>query len=310
MSSWRGKTRGGVLGHKIFIYILKKSGIRAAYTLLKIVAAYFVIFAPSATISIYKYFRTIHHFSRLRSMSAVYTNFYLFGQTLIDKVAIIAGIDDKFTYTLNGEHHLKALSKSERGGILISAHLGNWEIAGFMLKNIDMKINIVMFEAEQGKVKEYMEKQMKNKSVNIIPIKKDLSHIFLINNALRNKEIICMHGDRFVAGSRIDTVRFMGKDAYFPLGPFVIAAKLKVPFTFVYALKGKDFKYHLSATPPVHNPALQPKEILTSYVSSLETKLKEYPLQWFNYYDFWSKDIKGGIFDNAERGSGCSQGQK
>lgn len=300
MSSWKGKTRGGVLGHKIFIYILKKSGIRAAYGLLKVVAAYYVISAPAATRNIYKYFREIHNFSRLKASAAVYKNYYLFGQTLIDKIAIIAGIEKKFTYTLDGENYLKELSKSERGGILISGHLGNWEIAGYMLKNINMKINIVMFEAEHRKIKGYLDKVMKNQSVNIIPIKKDLSHIFLINNALRNKEIICMHGDRFVEGGRIDTVNFMGKDAYFPLGPFVIAAKLKVPFTFVYALKGKNFQYHLSATPPVNSENLQPREILHSYVNSLETKIKEYPLQWFNYFDFWSRDLKGGVFEQAD----------
>ena len=300
MSSWKGKTRGGVTGHKIFIYILKKSGINAAYALLKFVAAYYILSAPTATKNIYKYFREIHNYSRLKAIGAVYKNFYLFGQTLIDKVAIIAGIENKFTYTLDGENYLKALGSSDRGGILISGHLGNWEIAGYMLKNISMKINIVMFEAEQGKIKGYLDKVMKNQVVNIIPIKKDLSHIFLINKALRNKEIICMHGDRFVEGSRIDAVNFMGKDAFFPLGPFTIAAKLKVPFTFVYALKGKDFKYHLSATPPVNSENMEPQEILHSYVKSLETKIKEYPLQWFNYFDFWSKDLKGGVFEQVD----------
>ena len=298
-SSWKGKTRGGLLGYKIFIFILKKAGLNAAYGLLRFVAAYFVIFAPLATKSLFKYFRHIQKYSLLKASVSVYKNFYVFGQTLLDKVAIIAGIDTKFSYTFEGEEYLKQLGESQRGGILISAHLGNWDIAGFLLKRVNLKINIVMFEAEHEKIKDYLGQIMHNTSVKVIPIKQDLSHIFLINNALRNKEIICMHGDRFVEGSRITSMDFMGKKAYFPLGPFTIAAKLKVPFTFVYALKSSKNHYHLSAT-PVYEPSRNPQEILQKYVKSLEIKVNQYPLQWFNYFDFWSENLKGGIFEEQE----------
>lgn len=296
MSSWQGKTRGGLLGYKIFVFLLRTSGLKAAYALLRFVAAYFVIFAPSATANIYRYFREIHSYGRLKAIGSVYKNFYVFGQTLIDKVAIMAGIKNSFTYTFEGESNLLRLNELNQGGILISAHLGNWEIAGFLLKRINMSINIVMFEEEHEKIKEYLGKVTHANPIKVIPIKQDLSHIFQINNALRNKEIICMHGDRFVAGSRIHSMPFMGKKAYFPLGPFTMAAKLKVPYTFVYALKERNNHYHLSATTLAVDQNVHYQDILDRYVVSLEEKLKQYPLQWFNYYDFWSENLKGGIY--------------
>lgn len=299
MPSWKGKTRGGVLGYKIFIFVLRKSGLKAAYGLLRVVAAYFILFAPGATQSIYKYFREILKFSRGKAIISVYRNFYVFGQTLLDKVAIIAGLDTKFTYTFEGEENLRQLGKDKQGGMLISAHLGNWEIAGFLLKRLDMRINIVMFEAEHEKIKDYLGKVMQSKSINVIPIKQDLSHIFLINKAIRNNEVICMHGDRFVEGGRIEEIDFLGKKAFFPLGPFTIASKLKLPYTFVYAVKGKNNQYNLSAT-PIQAPSNSAKEILQKYVATLETKVLQHPLQWFNYYDFWSEDLKGGVFENKE----------
>ena len=297
--SWRGKTRGGLLGYKIVIFVLKKLGLKAAYGLLRIVAAYFGLFAPLATHSIYRYFRSIQKYSRLKSCVSVYRNFYLFGQTLLDKVAIISGIDTGFSYTFDGKHHLEQLNNINRGGILISAHLGNWEIAGFFLKEVNLKVNIVMFEMEHAKIKDYLEKVMHNQNVNIIPIKEDLSHIFLINKALRNKEVVCMHGDRFVEGSRIAPMDFMGKKAYFPLGPFTMAAKLNVPYTFVYAVKASDHHYYLSAT-PIQTEKQKPMEIMHHYIASLENKISQYPLQWFNYYDFWSENLKGGVFEKHE----------
>lgn len=296
MSSWKGKTRGGLLGHQIFIQVLKRSGLKAAYGLLRVVAAYFIPFAPAASQSMYRYFREILQYPHARAVKALYQNYYLFGQALLDKVALMAGVKTNFTFTFEGEEHLHQLRELGRGGFLISAHLGNWEIAGFLLKRLDMRINIVMFEAEHERIREYLGKVMHNQHVNIIPIKQDLSHIFLINKAIRNREIICLHGDRFVAGSRISALPFMGKEANFPLGPFTLAAKLNVPYSFVYAVKETDTHYHLSATPLQTAPA-QPQEILQAYVATLEEKLRQHPLQWFNYYDFWSQELKGAIHE-------------
>lgn len=294
MSGWKGKTRGSLLGYKIFVFLIKRSGLGAAYALLRVVAFYFVLFAPTATRSIYAYFRDIHHYGRSKAIWSVYRNFYVFGQTLLDRIAILSGAKTGFHYTFDGKEHLIGLREKNRGAILISAHLGNWEIAGFFLNDLDIQINIVMFEAERERIRNYLGQVMQNSKVNIIPVREDLSHIFLINQALRKKEIICMHGDRFVAGSRVTLVDFMGKKAFFPLGPFTIASRLKIPFTFVYAVKGRNNRYHLSATPVVDTPH-RPEEILEQYIVSLERKVRRYPLQWFNYYNFWDRNLKGGI---------------
>ncbi|UII28849.1 lipid A biosynthesis acyltransferase [Fulvivirga maritima] len=289
MSSWKGKTRGGLLGYQIFIFLIRKLGLGAAYLLLRFVAMYYVAFAPKSTAGIYKYFRTIK-MPWPKAMLSVYRSYYVFGQTLIDKIAIGSGSADKFAYTYDGIEHLRGLK--DTGGILLGAHFGNWEIAGFLLNDINLTTNILIYEAEHEKIKNFLDKVMNSKHVKIIPIKNDLSHLFKINNALRNKEVICMHGDRFVDGARIVEKTFMGKKAYFPLGPFSMLTKLKVPYTFAYAVRGKGRVYHLSAT-PIHEVTTSAEQILDDYIKHLETKVLSHPLQWFNYYDFWSKDVKG-----------------
>lgn len=285
MSSWKGKTRGGLLGYKIFIFILQKSGIGSAYFLLKFVSAYFIFFAPKATASIYKYFRAIHQYSFWKTVVSVYKNYNIFGQTLLDKVALIAGFESKFTYTFEGEENLRVANAEGKGLMLISAHLGNWDIAGHLLKRLDAKVNVVMFEAEHEQIKRYMDEVLGARTVNIIPLKNDLSHIFLINKALRNNEIICFHGDRFLDGSASVRMKFFNKEASFPEGPFAIAAKLHVPFTFVYAFKETKRHYHLYATEVKRSDNV--RKILEDYIYSLEKKVRQYPEQWFNYYDFW-----------------------
>jgi predicted LPLAT superfamily acyltransferase len=55
--------------------------------------------------------------------------------------------------------------------------------------------------------------------------------------------------------------------------------------------------YHFYATPPKHyaqQSTLSGRDeqlgrIIRDYTEEMENKLKKYPYQWFNYYDFWSK---------------------
>lgn len=200
----------------------------------------------------------------------------------------MAGFTKNFTYNFEGEQYLMEMASGQNGGILISAHVGNWEIAGHLLKRLQTRINIVMYDGEYQKIKDYLSAVMSERKVNIIPVKDDFSHIFLISNALINKEIICMHADRYVKGSKVVNKSFMGGHAEFPLGPFKLATRFKVPVSFVFAMKETDSHYQLSATPlKIYHE--DEDELIADYVKILEEKIKQYPEQWFNYYQFWKQ---------------------
>ncbi len=291
MSSWKGKTRGGLLGYKIFIFIIKHLGLGTAYFFLYFVGFYFLLFAPKARKGVFSLYRNQLNYSFSKSVVSSYFNFIHFGRTLIDKIAIGSGQKDLFSYQFDGEKYLEELSNS--GGIIFSAHLGNWEIAGYLLDQRISTTNILMYEEEHEKIKDHFDRVKSENNVTVIPMKNDFSHIFKLKAALRNKELICLHGDRFLAGSRVVRVPFLGKEASFPLGPFILASKLRAPIAFTYALRDlKKKTYYLSSTPIIeaHRP---PEEILLAYVKDLEQKLIANPLQWFNYYDFWSETVQG-----------------
>ncbi len=284
MASWKGKTRGGLFGYRFFVFILKTFGLSFSYFILYFVAAYFIPFAPSSTRFSYLYFRRVLGYRPFRAARSVYGSYFIFGQTLLDKIAIRSGMKSKFTYTFKGRENLEALA--ETGGVVLSAHLGNWEIAGYLLNESKIKTNILMYEAEHERIKGFLDKVMTETKVNIIPIRPDFSHIFKLNAALKNKELVCMHGDRFMEGSKIQNQKFLNMDAAFPMGTFLMVQKLGVPFAIAYAIRGKRRTYHLSST-PMQVPGSKIEETIDFYINNLERKLEENPLQWFNYYDFW-----------------------
>ena len=154
-------------------------------------------------------------FGFIRSILAVYRNYYEFGQVLLDKTATMAGFRTKFTFDFEGEDYLRKMASANTGCLLISAHIGNFEMAGHLLERLQSRVNILMLDAEHQHIKQYLN-LFTRKSFQVIPIRKDNSHVYDIKRVLENKEILCMHGDRFVKGSKNMECMFLGEKARFP----------------------------------------------------------------------------------------------
>jgi predicted LPLAT superfamily acyltransferase len=290
--SWEGKSKGNTLGYRIFIGILRFAGTKPAYFLLRFVAFYYFVFSRKSTRHIYQYFRLRQGFSKWKSVRGVYRNYYIFGQTLIDKIVVMAGLKAPYTHFFDGEHYFNDMVAEGRGGILISAHVGNWELAGHYFKRLPIKLNILMFEGEHKQIKQYLDSVMSDKNLNIIVLKDDLSHIYEIGAALGRNELVAIHADRFVAGSRTIRGKLLSEEANFPIGPFVLATTFKVPISYVFSLKETNTHYHMFASKPktyTANKQVAIPEALSDFTRELEAKLKQYPEQWFNYYDFWKQ---------------------
>ncbi|WP_300977153.1 lipid A biosynthesis acyltransferase [Flavobacterium sp.] len=290
MSKWDGKSKGTVLGYKIFVFFIKKVGIRSAYFILYFVASYYFIFLKKSNASIFYYFKKRLDYSYFKSKRMVFNSYYTFGQTIIDKIAIGTGLKNKFTYEFDGREILIKLLEEKKGGVLISAHIGNFEIAENFFSEIDVnfQINLITTDLEHSAIKKYLESITQKPSVKFILISDDLSHIFQINAALAKNELVCFTGDRYFEGVKSLSGKLLGQEALFPAGPFVIASRLKVPVVFVYVMKEANLHYHLYTREAKvrHRDEIG---LLREYVESVEKMILKYPLQWFNYFDFWNQ---------------------
>lgn len=291
---WDGKTKGSLSGIKIFIFLIRKLGLNSAYFLLIFVAFWFAIFSRKGSKAQFYFFRKRLKYSFLKTVISVYKNNFTLGQVLIDKIAILSGLKHKFTTEHTNSEVIENMIKNQTGGILVNAHIGSWEIAGQLLERYNGMIYLVMLVAEHEKIKDLFSSVTEQK-VEIIPIAEDGSHLLKINEVLENKGIIAMHGDRFVEGAQTVKHKFLGENALFPSGPFRLAAKYNVPISFATAFREKGRHYHFFAMKPIYvkNPGSlkQRKEEINKsikiYLSELEIMIKKYPLQWFNYYQFW-----------------------
>ena len=288
-TQWTGRSRGGSLGHWFFVVTLRYLGVRAAYVLLAFVAPYFLPFAPRATRAMWRYHLHILGLGRLKSAARLFTSYYTFGQTIIDRVAMSHGIVRPYRFVFDNYDELIAHLQAD-STIVVGAHVGAWETGAHFFDEYGKHINIVMYDAEYERIKHVVEKGGSRRNYKIIPLNADaLESVMRIYNALENKEYVCFQGDRFMDPKNSVELTFMGRRARFPRGLFKLAVRLRVPVVFYFAMRepGRTYRFVFSAARPADGPDALAC-LMNQYVAALEAVVRKYPHQWFNYYDFWT----------------------
>ena len=241
--------------------------------------------------AIWFYYRQILKYSVLKSSLKIYAHFFVFAQTIVDKVAIRYGFSHKFKYTFeNAEEAIELMSKPQ-GAIFLGAHIGSWEVGSHIFSKYDKTMNILMVDAEYQRIKNVIEKSGEDPGFKIIPINEDsIEAILRVKKALSDGEILGIQGDRYIDEKRKKEVEFLGRKADFPEGPFLMASKLRTPVVIYFAMREK-MSYNFIFKYVDNKEGLSAKDyqekIFNEYLKLFEETVKRYPQQWFNFYSFW-----------------------
>ena len=121
----------------------------------------------------------------------------------------------------------------------------------------------------------------------------DLSHLFLLNTALDDGEIVSMPADRIFGSQKSTECQFFGQTARFPLGAFAMAVQKDVDVISVFAMKEGLRNYRIYLRELHYDKSLSKREQMSQlaqrYAEQLEAIVRRYPTQWFNYFDFWKQ---------------------
>jgi len=292
---WHGVTGGKTLGQKALLFLFHFTNVTVGYVVLALIVPFYMLFSRKGFLSIYRYFRKQFHYSSFKSFIKTYQNHFIFGQCLLDRFAVYAGKRNFFQMEITGNENFLKLLEEEKGFIMAAAHVGNFELCGYLMQQDKKRINALVYG---GETKEIMENRMKLfnlNNVSIIPVFGDMSHIFAVNDALSAGEAVTMPCDRIFGSSKSVECDFLSEKADFPIGGFTLAAHFNVPVISVFVMKKSVSKYHVYVQPiTIEDSGKLPKrekaELLArAFVKELEAVLRKYPEQWFNFYNFWKK---------------------
>ena len=291
-SNWPGTTYGNEWMHKWLIRLLRFIDTRVLYLFVAVfIIPVCLIQNPSRGIA-YRYFRKRIGYGRLKSAWKTYVNHCLFGQVVVDRFAMYAG--KKFKVEVEGEEHFARLAAKDEGFMQLSAHIGNYEIAGYTLVSEGKRFNALVFAGEKASVMRNRDKMFAGTNINMIAMSPDLSHLFEIDQALKEGEIVSMPADRISGSPKCIEHEFLGAKAKFPLGPFSVATMRGLDVLAVNVMKTSLKSYKIYVTPLPYDKTAprqqQIRQLSGAYVAELEKRVRQYPTQWYNYFEFWKND--------------------
>lgn len=244
-----------------------------------LVVPFYMIFNRKGFRAIYTFMRHRLHHTPLRSFLLTCCSHFRFGQVVIDRFAAYAG--RRFKIINEGHALFQHLAEGTDGFVILSSHVGCYELAGYSLRSDSKPFNAVVYGGESPTVTAWRNRILGSHNIRTIAVSPDMSHLFRLNAALDNHEIVSLPADRLFGSRKYVTRTFLGAQARFPMGPFVLASSKEVPMVAVFVMKTGMRGYRI---------VIRPVGGVDRYVEELEAIVRQYPTQWFNFFDFWSSD--------------------
>ena len=231
----------------------------------------------------------------------VFCHFLAFGEAITDRFAVwqkkirYADLIDDDT-----DNVYQAIRSEGRGQILVCSHFGNIEICRALVDNpnhSNFKLNILVHNRHAQAFNESLEKAGAT-SLPLIQVEDlNAAKMLELHERLERGEWIAIAADRVpVRGDKTQKVDFLGAQASFPQGVWLMASLLKAPINTVFCVK-KWGDYHLKLrhfSGPIEGHGKQRadsiEQAMQRYADLLAQECAENPLYWFNFYDFWEDD--------------------
>ncbi len=288
------RKRGNSLGFWFFTFSLRVFGLSGAYGLLYPVSLYYLLFDRTVVAASMAYVkRRFKHHNFLQRIFDVYRLFVSQGKNLIDRFAAVAGGGDFDVEVLGYERVMNILANSERGIILLTAHIGNWQLVMPSLKKLEKTVYLLMRPEDNLAVKRALKIGDGSDAVRIISSEDFLGGVLESMKALNEGSIVSIMGDR-TYGHNSTAVAFLGEKVDFPSGAFSIAAAAGCPVVVLLSAKVGKRKYVLDLTnviePRYRSREKKREHLQTSvqtFASVLEEYVNRYPFQWFVFRDIW-----------------------
>lgn len=274
--------------HRALIWLFRWMPIRVMYGIMATAIPVYILADARGRKASYRFFRERMGWGKAKSARHVFLNMFNMGKAVMDRFAVYAGRD----FTITGDHMAlyNALKPEDTPFMLLASHLGNYEISGYMLRT-PKPMKTLVYSGEAVTVMQNRMRLFGDSNIEMVPVKEDLSHIFVLNAALAANEIVSMPADRTLGSSKTVNCRFFGKEAAFPAGPFTLAVSRGATSFAVFVVK-ESSKVFRAVVEELRVPDSGTREekvqaLANDYSAILERIARAYPDQWFNFYDFW-----------------------
>jgi lauroyl/myristoyl acyltransferase len=203
--------------------------------------------------------------------------------------------DRRFTVDSDGWERWQELEASGEGFILVTAHVGNWEVGSMVPASEEKRRVHLVREAETDpRAQRFIAELIRNRSCDLYTthFAEDPQLGMFLLDALRRGEIVALQGDRPRCGGKVAEVELFGHPFPIPVGPAALARAAGVPILPVFIFREGRLRYRCSIRQPIRVAVSDDRhrdieEALARFASELQWAISHRPHQWFCFRKLW-----------------------
>ncbi|MBI4336100.1 MAG: lysophospholipid acyltransferase family protein [Candidatus Omnitrophica bacterium] len=212
-----------------------------------------------------------------------------FGKYLVDFFRF-SKLDEDFIAThikFEGREQLDSVFKKGKGVILLTAHLGNWELGGAVIGLLKYPVSAVALKHKSKLINSLFDSQRTMTGLEVIPLGGAWRQCC---ERLKGGRMLGLLGDRDFTTNGA-TVEFFGKKAALPKGPASLSLATGAPVVPTFIVREKDDTFGFIFDKPIEPVSTGNKEnderaVMDSCARAMERYIKKYPDQWYIFRKF------------------------
>lgn len=187
---------------------------------------------------------------------------------------------------LTGREHIQEARRRAAGVIVLTVHLGNWELGAIFFGKQGMKMNVVASSEGNAEIDELKQRYRRLHNINTIILGDSPFSTIELLQALKRDEVVAMLIDRHgqTGGSSVNC-SFFNAPFNFPTGPLILAKATGASIIPSVVVKEKT-GYRSIILQPV---AVESEEEFSScaqkIMTEFEASIRAYPDQWYNFVE-------------------------
>ncbi len=192
--------------------------------------------------------------------------------------------------TVENRKYLDQARLEGKPAILLTAHLGNWELGGVVVSLSGYPLYAVALPHKDRRVNSFFNAQRERCGLNVIPIADAVKQSLQV---LKKGQMLALVGDRnFKENGRLTS--FFGKKAYFPEGPAMFSLRTQALIIPGFMVRNQDDTFTLRFEAPLSvrnsgNTDIDAGFIIEQYKEIFENYIRKYPDQWYMFRRFWQQ---------------------
>jgi KDO2-lipid IV(A) lauroyltransferase len=179
------------------------------------------------------------------------------------------------------------------GAVIVTGHLGNWDVAAADLRKYKRDVIVVMAHEANASTHEYVKRMREGHDIRIVYSDDSVFSSLHLVRALRANHIVAMQLDRTAPQARTLDIPFFGAPARFSAGPFHLARVAGAPIIPCFAprLGVRHYEIRFGGVHEVADRSRRSRmeTVAARVVADFEAIVREHPCQWFQFRDFWAE---------------------